>query len=164
MTKSQLLEKVLLYGGNRVKDLVQVVLFSPSQLERAASHFSLSWRERKQNFNSEFLFPPSLSPAFPHSSFGSRTPRRSIISIALPFAHPIFFYTLRKVNASFDCRVDSEMSPPPIRLLSDNCLVVSALPEKHPGGFKVAISPPLTNEQHHPLRQSATFVSQSAEH
>jgi hypothetical protein len=57
MTKSQLLEKGLLYDGNRLKDLVRSVPISPSQLERAASHFPLSWRERKQNFNSKFLFP-----------------------------------------------------------------------------------------------------------
>ena len=114
MTESQLLEKVLLYGGNRVKDLVQSVPLSLSQVERAASHFPLSWRERKQNFNSKFFFPPLRALLFLTLLFGSRTPRRAIILIALPFAHPIFFYTLRKVNASFDCRVDSEMSPPPI--------------------------------------------------
>ncbi len=74
-------------------DLVRSVTVSPSQLERAASYFPLSWWERKQNLNSEFFFPPLRALLFLTLQFGSWAPQRAIILIALPFVHPIFFYT-----------------------------------------------------------------------
>ena len=46
-----------------------------------------------QNLNSEFFSPPSRALLFLTLLFGSWPPRRAIILIALPFVHPIFFYT-----------------------------------------------------------------------